>query len=256
MKPNQLTKRIVTLALVLAVVLSLAVAVHADMGPKRSVRVYFENMGEELCYGTLLSERESTGPASAWDGVEEHAQHSGMEGYEYLVLDEELWQAFVDYKDADGYYFLQEGWNVSETKEMAWTYYPPDSFKLLLYYPETGTFAVSGVYERYAFDSYYTVDMAEVEDGLLTARRSYDYSGEILSLIVRIIATIAVEVLVALAFGFREKKQLLLVLWVNVVTQVILNVVLNVIAYKSGAWAFVFFYVIFELVVVVLGDEY
>ena len=38
--------------------------VHADMGPKPSVHIQFENMDDELCYGTLLCENESTGPAS------------------------------------------------------------------------------------------------------------------------------------------------------------------------------------------------
>lgn len=39
---------------------------NADMGPKASVRIQFEHMGDELCYGTLLSKEKSTGPASAW----------------------------------------------------------------------------------------------------------------------------------------------------------------------------------------------
>ena len=48
--------------------------VHADMGPKPSVHIQFENMDDELCYGTLLCENESTGPASIFDGNQEHAR--------------------------------------------------------------------------------------------------------------------------------------------------------------------------------------
>ncbi|MBR5571596.1 MAG: hypothetical protein IKV99_03030 [Oscillospiraceae bacterium] len=253
MTTYQPTKRFVTVALVLALLVSLIVTVWGDTGPKPSVRVSFENMDDVLCYGTLLSEQRSTGPASAWDGDPAHAQHNGMEGYEYQVLDEAVWQKFVDYADADGYYFLQEGWLVTEEEGIAWTYYPPNPFKILLYFPGTDTFVTSGIYERYAFDSYFTVDMNAVdESGLLPVRRDYNGGVEVLSLLARIVITIAVELAVAWAFGFRERKQLRLLLWMNVGTQVLLNVLLNLIAFHRGPWAYVACYVLFELVVFVL----
>ena len=245
-------------------VLVFPITARGDMGPKPSVRIYFENMGDELCYGTLLSLQDSTGPSSAWDGNPEHTVHNENAGYGYAVLDYDTWKAFAEYQDADGYYFLQEGWEVSKTKEIAWTYYPPSSFKILLYYPETEVFVSSGVYERYAFDSYYTVDMEgveilEVEQGgslrgneQISADRSYQYSMEILSLIARILITIAIEMLVALLFGFRQKKLGLLLLVVNTATQILLNIALNVINYNSGQMAFVVFYILLEFGVFVL----
>ncbi len=267
------------LCLALTLFLYVPATANADIGPKASVRVLFENMGDELCYGTLLSERKSTGPASVWDGNEEYAQHNENENYSWAAFDYETWKAFVEYEDPDGYYFLQEGWTVSETKEIAWTYYPPNRFKILLYYPETGNFVSSGIYEKYAFDTYYTVDMDGVNmgsveydeelstdkrieefgsveyneklstDERIEAYRSYNYRVEIYSLIARIVATIAIEMLLALLFGFRKKKQLLLLVGVNTVTQIVLNVLLNIINYNSGHWAFVFFYVLLELLV-------
>lgn len=239
----------------------LSVTVGADMGPKPSVRITFENMGDEPCFGTLLSKTKSTGPAIAWDGREENAQHNGNEYYSYSVLDYETWKAFAEYEDADGYYFLQKGWKVSGTKEIAWTYYPPSSFKILLYYPKTQTFAVSDVYERYAFDTYYTVNMEDVHigsveydgeqstDARIEAYRSYNYTQEIISLIARIIITIFIEMAVALLFGFRNKKQLLLLIGVNTATQILLNVLLNIINYKSGQSEFVLFYILLEIIV-------
>lgn len=236
-------------------------AARADMGPKPSVRIHFENMGDELCYGTLLSKTKTTGPASAWDGVESHAKHSDNKSYSYADFDYEIWKVFAEYQDEDGYYFLQEGWKVSETKKIEWTYYPPQSFKILLYYPETQTFAVSGIYERYAFDTYYTVDMdgvhinevrCEEANGTpegLEASRSYDYSQELISLAVRIVLTILIEMIIALLFGYRHKKQLLFLAGVNGGTQIVLNVLLNIINYKGGQLAFVLFYVLLEIAV-------
>lgn len=228
-------------------------AARADMGPKPSVRIHFENMGDELCYGTLLSKTKTTGPASVWDGIEYHAKHNENKSYSYAAFDYETWKVFAEYQDEDGYYFLQEGWKVSETKKIEWTYYPPQSFKILLYYPETQTFAVSGIYERYAFDTYYTVDMdgvhinevrCEEANGTpegLEASRSYDYSQELISLAVRIVLTILIEMIIALLFGYRHKKQLLFLAGVNGGTQIVLNVLLNIINYKGGQLAFVLF---------------
>ena len=206
-------------------VTALPITAKADTGPKPSVRIQFKNMGDDLCYGTLLSKEKRTGPARVWDGTARNEQ--------LYDLDRNIWKAFVDYKDPDGYYFLQRGWTVSETGEIAWTYYPPEDFKILLYYPETGTFVSSGSYGRYAFDTYYTVDMegvrigsVEYNDGLSTnerinAYRSYNYRKELLSLAVRILLTIAIEMVVGLIFGLRQKKQLQILALVNISTQLL-----------------------------------
>lgn len=244
---KKLLPMIICLALTLIL---LGVSVYADMGPKPSVRVNFEGLGDEPCFATLLSAHNSTGPASAWDGTAEHARHSENEAYSYADIDYEIWEAFVSYKDADGYYFLQEAWQVNETKALAWTYYPPSPFKVLLYFPESDTFAVSGICERYAFDSYFTVN---VEDMLtastLATTTSYDYTWETISLAARIVLTVLIEVLIGLLLGFKKKRELIMLIATNAVTQIALNVALNVINYRSGQLAFVFFYVLFELLV-------
>ena len=223
-------------------------AIKADTGPKPSVCITFEHMGDEVCYGTLLSKDESTGPYSVWNGSKEEADTSDM-GYK-------IWKAFVDYKDIDGYYFLQEAWQCNETKNLEWTYYPPSTFKILLYYPETNTFVASGIYERYAFDSYFTVDMSKVRNGILDAQKknivaqqSYDYKAEIISLGCRIVITIVLEIAIALLFGFRKKKQLGVIALINIVTQIILNVLLNIINYHQGTEWFVINYILLEMVV-------
>lgn len=222
----------------------------ADTGPKPSVSVTFENMGDELCYGTLLSKTPSTGPARAWDGTEG--------GKFYEGADEAVWRAFTEFKDEDGFYFLQWFWRADENKALNWRYYPPQTFKILLYYPDratesgaadnsaggatrdskttaaSGAFCVSDVLERYAFHSYYFVDMRNVQSetigtiAKISATQGYDYSAEILGFFVRFIITLGVETLLALAFGLRTKRAFLTVLAANGATQVALNILLNV----------------------------
>lgn len=238
----------------LSVVLVPSKVASADTGPKPSVRVQFENMTDTLCYGTLLSKSPSTGPYSVWNGNEENI-------YNYS-LDIEIWRAFVSYVDDNGYYFLQTAWKVSETKEIAWTYYPPQNFKILLYYPQTNKFVVSDIYEKYAFDTYYTVNMKGLDFGAvdynedlstderLHAYPSYNFGLEITLLILRIIVTILIEIIIAFLFGFRKKEQVLLIVIVNSVTQVILNLLLNFASrYLGGALAVSLYYVIAEIVV-------
>ncbi len=235
-------KKIFALLCIVTLLSVFCLSVSADLGPKPSVIVEFDNMGDELCYGTLLSGDKANGPYSAWDGDEEHIYNEGV--------DVDIWRKFAEYQDQDGFVFLQIGWHLGKDHVIDWTYYPPSVFKILLYYPETDTFVVSGIYESYAFDSYFTVDMANVKTGeMLVATSTYDYGAEIGGLMVRIIATIVIEMLVALIFGFVEKKQLLLLICANSATQIILNVLLNVINYRSGGYALVFYYVLFELLV-------
>lgn len=229
-------------------IISVPITAYADIGPKPSVHITFEHMDHgQTCYGTLLSKAASTGPSSAWNGNSNYYRHShGKDGYK-------IWKAFIEYDDSDGFYFLQEWWECSENQQLNWTYYPPQTFKILLYYPETNRFFVSGIYERYAFDSYYTVDMdthgPDAQKTTLVAERSYDYTWELISLTCRIVITILLELAIALLFHFRQKKLFLLIVYINIITQVILNIALNIINYHRGLYAFMANYILFEMIV-------
>ncbi len=233
------------------------VTASADTGPKPSLTVTFDNLTDEPCYGTLLSVNEHYGPWSVWNGDEESAPYLKDD-----KIDEAVWKAFLSFKDEDGYYFLTRIFNVGETKNISWNYYPPKIFKVLLYFPEENIFLISDTYERYAFDSYYTMDMKNVTvtenaegaeplliSPLLTAKKSYDYTKEITGLIVRILVTIGLEILIALPFGIWKKKPLIFIAVTNATTQIILNVLLNIIIYQSGSLAAFIAYIQFELVV-------
>lgn len=236
-------RKVFVFLMCLVLLMAMPITASADMGPKPSVRIEYTGIEGETYYGTLLSLRDSTGPASAWNGNPDYANyHPGEDGYD-------IWLKFVEYQDTDGYFFLQWFWDCSENNQLNWTYYPPTSFKILLYFPETDTFYVSPVYERYAFDSYFTVDLSDYDTDPILAHQSYDYTWEIISLVARIVLTIALELGIALLFGYREKKVLGFLAVVNIITQVILNVALNIVNYRSGSMSFTFSYVLYELLV-------
>ncbi|HIZ43207.1 MAG TPA: ABC transporter permease [Firmicutes bacterium] len=109
-------------------------------------------------------------------------------------------------------------------------------------------FMTSEIGERYAFDSYYTMDLSGSGSGVsIPLTESYNYTKEIVSLIARILIMILLELLLALLFGFREKHQLLLITAINVLTQVILNVAVNILWYTRGTFFFIF--ILGELIV-------
>lgn len=220
----------------------------ADMGPKPSVTVTFENLGESACYGTLISKSYS-GPHHPYNP--EHDSHDADE--------DSIWKAFVEYSDPDGYDYLQNHWNLSLKGEISWTYYAPSKFKILLYFPETKTFVSSGIYESYAFHSYFSATLTDTavsvsQSEALEVRKNYNYTWEIVSLFVRIIATVLIELGIALLFRLQTKKQLVSITVVNVITQTLLNLALNVYAYFRGVSIFeiIYLYIPVELGVFVI----
>jgi len=225
---------------------------YGDIGPKPSVIVNFEGLEGEIYYVTLMSETSSTGPYSAVGNFErDHRRAKDEEDYE-------IWKKFVDYRDEDGYYFLQYFRDCTETSEFRWTYHPPQKFKILIYFPESDSFATSDVYERYAFASYYKVDARNMElkpfstFEKLKAVKNYNFTKEIISLFFRIIGTIAIEVFFAMLFGYRVKKQLRIILITNIATQTILNIILNTVNYYYGGLAFLLSYILAEIIVFII----
>jgi len=255
-------------AMLLLILIVTPMSVSADIGPKPSVKVEFVGLEEEEYYVTLLSEYESTGPWSVNDSY-----------YDYMG-DEAVFQKFAEYEDVDGYYFISYMEECSEDDIFEWNYYPPQKFKILIYLPQYDKFIIDDqICERYAFDSYFTVDISdgnstvsidktENEEGTsskeytineeslekleLEIEENYAFSMEILSLIVRIVLTIVVELLIALFFYRRDTKAITVIVLANMVTQIVLNILLNVVNYNSGHYAFVFHYVWMEIVVFVV----
>ena len=223
-------------------------ASYADTGPKPSVNISFSGLDNMTYYVTILSKTSSTGPYSSYEQDSDRWEE-GAENYD-------IFKKFLSYKDSDGYYFLQFFEKCSNNSSFKWGYYPPYDFKILLYFPDSDTFAVSSqAYERYAFDSYYKVDCSKLaisvskEPIAITAERSYDYSREVLSLAARIIITILTELATALIFKYRARPYIKVIAITNIITQTVLNILLNIVNYKSGPWAVVISYVFLEILV-------
>lgn len=230
----------------LLVIFVLPYTAHADMGPKPSVTIDFNGINDRTFYVTLLSESSGYGPWNVHD--DEYP-----EDYYLYGLSEEGKDAFwkmVDYKDSDGYYFLQ---NISkcdsENPSFAWTYFPPDPFKVLVYFPETDTFLVSDVTNRTVFHAKYTVALNEAKDGHIQAVFKSDTKGEGVAFAGRLVGTLIVELLIALVFAYKEKKIFGFIVKLNIVTQLLLNLVLSFTVYYGGLFVFILIYLFAEIMV-------
>jgi len=239
-------KIIVMLSVFLVVAFIFPVNTFADMGPKPSVVLNFKGLDNEIYYVTLLSKEENNGPFSA---------NEELSPDDYRIINDKdygakAYDAFRNYNDKDGFYFINVFERCNDENTFVWGYYPPQTFKVLLYFPQNDTFVISDVYERYAFDSYFEVT-TEMNQGIvnLTVQNSYDYKREIFSLIARIIATIFIEIIIALFFGLKNRKILLCIILTNIFTQVTLNILLNLINYYYGILTFYIFFAFMEIFV-------
>lgn len=251
------------LALLIAAMLLCCIAM-ADTGPKPSASFTFTGMPDEDYYVTMLSEIDQYGPHHTYTEGEEipgWVLSGGVEDPAYPI-----WQKFVDYADADGYYFLCDLFTQQHgDAEFGWGYYPPERFKLLLYFPESDIFLCSGITERYAFDSVYQVDLGgqdpseiaslslthpEGETGDFAVDQSDGTHQQVVGFLGRLAITLIVELTLAWGWKYRRGSQLLFIGIVNLITQCLLNVALLCWGAQETSRGFIiFWYVLLELAV-------
>lgn len=132
----------------------------------------------------------------------------------------EIWKGIVAYKDSDGYRFVHQvagkaprGVAVFTLKE--WDL--PEEFKFLVYWPESGRYAVSDVWQRTHVVNEYRIsaDTLEVED--CSSRETIP----VWLVLLAVIAVVGCEVLFAWLLGAKEKTQLVTIAVVSTVLHVI-----------------------------------
>ena len=216
---------------------------------KKAVVVNFNGISDGQEYwATLLGS--AGGP---WSRYSDYSERYSEEDEEYLA-----WRKFGDFVDIDGFPYCQAVANCTDKHEFSWSYYPPINFKILVYFPETDTYAVSDVCSQYVFKSYFLVDLSGVgkaENQLgpgvykVDAKISFNYYKEFLKFFSRVICTIIIELVLALIFRFRTKKAILTIVWSNCATQVALNLIINLLWYSGYSLYIYAGYLLSEIIV-------
>lgn len=209
----------------------------ADMGPKASVQIDIEGLEGEKYYMTLLSKKDSSGPwGTTWSSQSEEA------GY----------YALKNYQDTDQYYFLGYFQECTETNQFNWSYHPPENFKILIYLPEYQKYIVSSkAYTQYAFHSSYFMKIGNKNE-ILEFNRDYDFRIDFIGFVFRLFSTLIIEILLAIPFGYLQKKSVKVIAFTNLITQIILNISLGVCVYSIGEWAYILCYLPMELGIFVI----
>ena len=267
-------KHLRSLPALLIAVLLLCCVTFADTGPKPSAAFTFTGMPDEDYYVTMLADVDGYGPHRVYQPGDDlpYVLEAGRDDPAYPA-----WQKLVDYKDADGYYFLDDLFEQCHgDDEASWHYFPPERFKLLLYFPESDIFLCSTVTERYAFDSVYRLDLGGKSPAEIAALTLTDPNGDpipsggdgetaagevvldksdgtrqqIIGFLGRLGITLLVELAVAWGWKYRKSSQLLFIGITNLITQCLLNVALLYWGAQEGSRGFIiFWYVLLELAV-------
>lgn len=223
-------------------------AARADLGPKPSLEITFSGLEGETYYVGLLGH--DSGENSSF--TMRPLRDALIDGD--AVDDEAIMQKFAAYQDADGLVVLDSVENCSMTHYYSAGRFPPASFKVLIYFPESDHFVVSDrIYTSSAFYASYQVDATgigltkessgEVDLGL---RSAYQYGSFILQYLLRFFLTLSVELLLAGLFRLLKPRVFRLILLVNLITQTLLTLTLAFVDYSDGLFAVFFWYLVLE----------
>ena len=211
------------ISMVLILMAALGIYAFADFGPKPSVVVEFENAGDQEYYVTLVAKEDKLGSPYSRITAEDQPETDDIA----------IWNRLVAYEDPDGMVFAGNVQKLKGDGAYVWGYYPPSEFRVLIYFPDTDSFVESSeILEQYAFDSYYQMDFNDLPENwndavaAIPVTRKYNLLWQITAFLLRLAVTVAVECLLAVLFGFKGKRQMLLVLAVNCATQLAMNLLI------------------------------
>lgn len=202
----------------ICVFISTGITASADCGPKASATVYVSGVenGRDYFIALLSDGRSFTEYPEDMSGLEDEVLKAI---YRFSLSDEySLYNGPVS-----AAYYPMTG-----RDSHVWGYMLPEKFKVVLYFPDDGSFILSEKQERYAFNSYYT---ANVENGAISVAQGGGAKGvsiELGGLLTRILITVFLEIGVGILFGYKARREIILILIVNIITQIGLNILIAI----------------------------
>lgn len=235
-------KKIFLLLIVFSFFIFSPIILSADTGPKPSTIITIKNL-KTSDYLVGIAAKHQSGPHVFYDDI------TNMEGQDYqnLSLLNAKYVAVDEYKLLD----ICIRYNDTNMLEINSGYMWPSDFKLLIYDINNDVIYTSSATKTYYFHSYFTCDFRNVTEAF-TLNKNYQYGEEVLSFFIRLIVTLAIEFGIALLF-FYDKKSYVIIFIINVITQIGLNLFLNLSALYIGKQPLLFpVYILIELVILVI----
>lgn len=228
--------------LLLLVLCMLPMAVSADVGPKPSITVNAINMPGGECYMDLLVEVDTPNETDPDFLKSEYNQDM----IQFLSsYHKDGWSAAITNRER--IIFNDIKCEVSGGKSVKnFGYMPPDRFKIIVI-SSTGEFKVSNIIERKAFNSTIDFDYSSGE-----AKENSVMSSTLLQFLISCLLTLLIESLILIAFKFSFKKYWILVLLVNILTQILLAFAISLTMYAAGLFGAIFAYMLAEFAIFIL----
>ena len=239
-------KKKIVLAVLMLVLPLMITIVHADMGPKPSLDLTFEGLGEGTYYASIFGGSEKYGPNGPL------AQQLGnREEYElykkrYSNIPGEIIDQFYEYTSGD-YCFWGVVYPIDRNNnKVSWGYYAPDDFMVVVITPE-GRLITSEPYQKSVVHGYYKCTLS---GDTVILSDNFNYGLERLKVLGRVAATIIIELLIGLIFGYRSKPEVKRIIITNLITQILLNLGVSLGTYIGGVLAAMFFMLILEFIII------
>lgn len=214
--------------------------ISADMGPKPASFVTIKGIEGE--YVACFAAKKADGPNIDYE--------TWLLYHDYIE-----YNPIMEYEDEEGFKWITRYYECNGETEISFTYYCPEEYKIVIYQNDEFLIATEAI-EMYAFSTYYEIDFStgsaiNVHD--ITIIRTYNYSSEIINLIVRIILTLVIEIGLFFLMRLYTKRNFNVVLLTNLLTQIFLNIMVNIRLFNSGSLSAII--LLFSLEVLILIFE-
>lgn len=235
-------KSLAALSIILVFCFACAVKVSADFGPKPSITIKAKNMPDTVCYMDLLIEDGDMASDSAKFTSPEYDQEliGRLRNFNYdgwkpaLINDLYMMSGDVVCNIKDGKCTSSYGYRV------------PVRFMIVVA-DKNGNLVVSNMVERKAFNSVVYFDFKNAN----AKERAFPISY-LFQFITTCMATLILEGLVLLLFGFGLKENLKPFLYINIATQLFLTLAVFYGMYFSGAFAAIALYALAEIIIFIM----
>ena len=215
---NKILKTCLVLFIFLAFI-GLTNSVNADMGPKPSITIKLENMDTtdyliDLLVYDETGEKYLDEPNYNGDGLtEKEIELLHSINYDGWISEGTRWSSYLLFADCEG----------NSKFEHYFSYFgTPEIYKVIIINNENGEIKVSDVIKRTEFESSITLDvnsMSLKQEG----KEQRAISKTTKNYFIPLIITIAVELVVSLAFIKIQKRNLLVIFITNVITNLLLQ---------------------------------
>lgn len=196
----------------------------------------------EKCYGTLLSDKTISGSFSLKTNLDQY-------------VDDNIKNAFRQYKDKDNFFYLSFIQDVSEGL-LYWPLFPPEHFKLLIYFPDSNTFIASDIVDRYCLNSTFK---AVVNNNQIIINTNYNYSKLFSMTLTRIIISVLLLFIVCLLYGKPRSFEFKYILLSSIIVQSVIHIGISIYSFKNGfsiVEYYLFFWMIYLVAFVIQGYIY